>query len=55
VPVNVASLKQDLFSALGVSNDAGFEKRLLSAALCPSALAFLGTDGCDDVIGDILR
>lgn len=52
--VDVASLKQELFASLGVADDAGFEKTLLSASLCPTTLDFLGTDGQDAAIGDIL-
>ena len=49
------SLKSDLFQAVGVSDDAGFEKKLLAASLCTTVLDFLGCHGQDDVIGDVAR
>jgi len=53
--VDVSSLKRDLFQSVGATNDTGFEKRLLGAALCPLAIHFLGNDGHDDCIGFITR
>ena len=52
--MDVESLKADLFQWVSVTDDAGFEKKLLAASLCPGVLHFLGKDGqADDVIGDI--
>jgi len=52
-PVDVSSLKRDLFASIGASNDAGFEKHLLAASLCPTVIDFLGNDGHDEFVGDI--
>ena len=56
----MASLKRDLFASLSVSDDGGFEQKLLAATLCPTLLHFLGPDytgavGMDEMDQDIAR
>jgi hypothetical protein len=60
LPVDVACMKRDLFASISVSDDGGFEQKLLAATLCPTLLHFLGPDyggavGMDEMDQDIAR